>query len=191
MAPTTASMMRAELARALLACTALALGGCGITAPSRGAGYAELESLGVPDTDRTVKLSIGPTLLHFAANHIEDDPEIVQLLRSLEGVRVRIYEIDGDAGRVAGRIERMSSHLRSDGWALVALIREKQEQTHMLLRSEGERIAGLTVLTSDGESEAVVVNLMGDIDPRHFGALMTALEIDVPGTENIRLADTD
>jgi hypothetical protein len=95
-------------------------------------------------------------------------------------VRIRIYEIDGDASKVAARIQRMSAHLRRDRWEPVILIQEQGEQTHMLMRRRGERILGLTLITSDGDSEAVVINVMGDIDPAHFTDVMVALDVDAP-----------
>jgi hypothetical protein len=165
------------------------LGACGITAPSHNPGYADLEPLGLRDTDRVMSLSIGPALLRFAAKHIDDEPEIRQLLRDLDGVRIRIYEIDGDPARVAGRVRGMSESLREDGWEPVLLVRENDEESHMLLRMQGERISGLTVLVSDA-SEAVVVNLMGEIDPRRFGDVMLALQVDAPGVGDIRPADS-
>lgn len=161
---------------------------CGITAPRSNEGYADLESLGMHDTDRVMNLSIGPTLLYFAARFIDDEPEIRELLQSLDGVRVRIYEIDGDASRVASRIYGMSQNLQADGWEPVVLVREENEETHMLLRTLGGRISGMTVLTSDGESEAVVVNLMGEIQPEQFGNVMVALDVDAPGVDGVRVA---
>ena len=50
---------------------ALALGGCGLTAPRSNPGFADLDSLGLADTDRVLTLSIGPALLRFAARHVE------------------------------------------------------------------------------------------------------------------------
>ena len=171
--------------------TVLIVSGCGITAPKSSDGFADLESLGMRDTDRVMNLSIGPTLLHFAARYVDDEPEVRDLLRSLDGVRIRIYEIDGDAGRVAARIYDMSQHLQADGWEPVLLVREENEEVHMLLRSVNSHISGLTVLTSDGESEAVVVNLMGDIRPEQFGDVMVALEVDAPGVEDVRVAERE
>jgi hypothetical protein len=189
--PVTKMKISGRSASALgLLCAAVLLSACGITAPRQSEGYANLESLGVLDTNRTMNFSFGPTLLRFAVRHIDDEPELVDMLRSLEGVRIRIYEIDGDTAKVAARIESMSAHLREDGWEPVALIREENEQTHMLLRIKGERIRGLTVLVSDGVSEAVVVNLMGEIEPRHFSDLMVAMEVDVPGVQNVQVADS-
>lgn len=170
---------------------ALALTACGLTAPRSNDGYADLESLGMTDTDRVLSLSIGPALLRFASSHIDDDPEVRELLKGLDGVRIRIYEIDGDAGRVAARIDSMSRHLQDDGWESVMLVREENEATHMLLRTADGRICGMTVLVSDGESEAVVVNLMGEIRPQQFGDVMVALDVDAPGVEDVRPASIE
>lgn len=166
----------------------LALGACSLTAPRSSAGYADLESLGVRDVDRVMTLSIGPALLRFAAAHIDDDPELRALLRGLEGVRIRIYEIDGDAGRVATRINTMSRHLQDDGWEPVLSMREGSEATYMLLRVVDQQVRGMTVLVSDGESEAVVINLMGDIRPEQFGEVMVALDADSPETDAVQQA---
>ena len=168
---------------------ALFLTGCGLTAPRSSEGYADLESLGMRDTDTVMTLSIGPALLRFAASHVDDEPEVQDLLKSLDGVRIRIYEINGDASRVATRINTMSGNLQEDGWEPVLLIREEDEATHMLIRVVDQQICGMTVLVSDGDSEAVVINLMGEIKPQQFGDVMVALDVDTPGVENVRVDD--
>ena len=127
-------------------------------------------------------------MLHFAASHVDDDPEVQDLLKGLDGVRIRIYEINGDAGRVATRMNNMSRHLQGDGWEPVLLIREEDETTHMLLRIVDEQICGMTVLVSDGDSEAVVINLMGEIQPQQFSDVMLALDVDTPGVEDVQIA---
>lgn len=175
-------------AAALLVAAVLAgaLAGCGVTAPRGSDGYADLDSLGLADTDRVMTLSIGPALLRFAAAHVDDDPETRQLLRGLDGVRIRIYEIDGDAARVARRMDGMSRKLQANGWERVLLARSEGEEAHMLMKVVDRRICGMTVLVSDGESEAVVVNLMGDIQPRQFANVMTALDVDAGGAGQVR-----
>jgi hypothetical protein len=172
----------------VLVCVFFFLSACGITAPRSNEGYADLESLGMRDTDRVINISIGPSLLHFAARFIDEDPETRDLLRNLDGVRVRIYEIDGDAGRVNQRIFTMSQHLQEDGWAPVLLVREQGEEVHMLMRMNDDHIRGMTVLVSDGESEAVIVNLMGEIRPEQFGDVMIALDVDAHGVNDVQLA---
>jgi hypothetical protein len=169
----------------IMAALAAFLTACGLTAPRGNEGFADLDSLGFGDTDRVLSLSIGPALLHFAANHIDDEPETRELLRSLDGVRIRIYEIDGDAGRVASRLNSMSSDLKNDGWEPVMTVRDDNETVHMLLRMVDERICGMTVLVSDGKSEAVIINLMGDIKPEQFSEVMVALDVDAAGVKDV------
>jgi hypothetical protein len=164
----------------------LFLGGCGITAPRSNEGFADLDSLGPADTNRVLSLSIGPALLRFAANHIDDDPETRELLRGLDGVRIRIYEIDGDAARVAHRMDNMSEKLQAAGWEQVMLVRSEGEQAHMLMRVADEHICGMTVLVSDGDAEAVVINLMGEIRPEQFGNVMVALDVDTAGVQEVQ-----
>jgi hypothetical protein len=175
---------------AALLTLSLVLSACGLTAPHDGPGYAELDSLGVLDTDREFVISIGPSLLRFAAKHVDDEPEIQRLLRSLEGVRIRVYEIDGDPSRVASRMDRMQGRLEADGWVSVMLVRAEQERTHLLLKSTKGQVHDLTLLASDGDSEAVVINLIGDIQPQYFSDVMVALDIDDAGAQEVKVAET-
>lgn len=180
-----------RLARPLLPALmlSLALTGCGLTAPRGSDGYAALDSLGLLDTDRVLTLSIGPALLRFAAAHVEDDQETRELLRGLDGIRIRVYEIDGDAARVAQRMDGISRKLQAGGWERVLLVRSEGGQAHMLVKVSDQRIRGMTVLVSDGESEAVIVNLMGDIQPRQFAGVMAALDVDSAGVEQVQPRD--
>lgn len=166
----------------LLVFAGLIVAGCGITAPRSSAGYADLDSMGVFDTDRTLNISLGRLVLKIAARvSDEDDPETAAILRDLKGVRIRIYEIERNPEKVAQRINFMSKKLQEDHWSPVALIRDDDGETmHMLMKTNKDHIAGITLLMSDGDSEAMVVNLMGEIDPRNMGGVMGALDIDTP-----------
>jgi len=84
----------------------------------------------------------------------------------------------------------MSDHLQADGWEPVVLVRKANEETHMLVRMSGRKISGMTVLVSDGTTEAVVINLMGAIQPEQFGSVMVALEVDAPGIDDVRVAQS-
>jgi len=160
-----------------LVLTAFMLASCGITAPRSNAGYANLDSPGMSDTDRTMALSIGPTTLRFAARFLDDDLETQALLRSLDGVRIRIYEVNGDNERIARNFDHMGHKLNNDGWAPVMLVREEGERVQMYAKSSGASIQGLTIVSADDE-EVVVINIMGDIDPRYYGDVMLALDVD-------------
>jgi hypothetical protein len=155
----------------------LMLTACGITAPRSNDGYANLDSPGISDTNRTLSLSLGKTTLRFAAHFLDDEPETQALLRSLDGVRVRIYEVHGDTDRIALKFDRMGSKLSNDGWQPIMLVREEGELVQMFSKSSSRGMQGLTIVSADDE-EVVVVNVMGDIQPEHFGDVMVALDVD-------------
>jgi len=155
----------------------LLISSCGITAPRSNEGYANLDSPGIGDTDRTLSLSLGKTTLRFAARFLDEEPETQALLRSLDGVRIRIYEVHGDNERIARRFENMGRKLGNDGWQPVMLVREEGELVQMFSKSSSNSMLGLTIVSADDE-EVVVVNVMGDIQPEHFGDVMVALDVD-------------
>jgi len=167
----------------ILVLTAFTLSSCGITAPRSNGGFANLDSPGMSDTDRTMSLSLGPTTLRFAARFLDNDPEIQALLRSLDGVRVRIYEVTGDSGRIARNFEHMGDKLANDGWQPVMLVREEGDLVQMFAKASGKNMQGLTIVSADDE-EVVVVNIMGDIDPAYYQDVMVALDVgDAPAVQ--------
>jgi hypothetical protein len=155
----------------------LLLTACGITAPRSNDGFANLDSPGMSETDRTLSLSLGPTVLRFAARFMDDDPETQALLRSLDGVRVRTYESHGDTERIAQNFIDMGRKLDKDGWEQVMLVKEEGDLVQMYAKPSASGIQGLTIVSA-AEDEVVVVNVMGDIQPRYFSDVMLALDVD-------------
>jgi hypothetical protein len=140
------------------------------------------------ETDRTMSISLGPTVLRFAARFLDDEPETQALLRSLDGVRVRIYEVTGDNEKIAQNFEHMGSKLSNDGWTPVMLVREEGELVQMYAKSSGSGMHGLTIVSADDE-EVVVVNVMGDIKPENFSDVMVALDVD--DAPEVQIASVD
>jgi hypothetical protein len=71
----------------------------------------------------------------------------------------------------------MGRKLGNDGWQPVMLVREEGELVQMFSKSSSNSMLGLTIVSADDE-EVVVVNVMGDIQPEHFGDVMVALDVD-------------
>lgn len=163
----------------------LLLSGCGLTAPRSNDGYANLDSPGISETDRTISISLGPTMLHFAARFLDDEPETQALLRSLDGVRVRVYEVHGNSERITQNFRHMGHKLNKDGWNPVMLIKEEGERVQMFAKPSDKGIRGLTIVSAD-DDEVVVVNVMGDIEPEYYSNVMIALNVD--GAPEIEIA---
>jgi len=159
---------------------ALTLTACGITAPKGNDGYANLDSPGMNETNRTMSLSLGRTTLRFAARFMDDEPETQALLRSLDGVRVRTYEVHGDVRMITQNFNHMGDKLGKDGWDPIMLVKEEGELTQMYAKFSDSGIKGLTIVSVDDE-DVTVVNVMGDIDPGSYGDVMVALDVhDAP-----------
>jgi hypothetical protein len=58
----------------------------------------------------------------------------------------------------------------------------------MYAKPSGNGIRGLTIVSADGD-EVVVVNIMGDIDPRYYSEVMVALDVD--GVPEVQIAAVD
>ena len=168
---------RSDVLVLALVLIALILSSCSITAPRGNEGYANLDSPGMSDTDRTMSLSLGRFPLRMAARFLDEDPETQALLRSLDGVRIRIYEVHGDSDRIVQKFERMGGKLNNDGWQPIMLVREEGELVQMYAKSSGSGIQGLTIVSAD-EEEVVIVNVMGDIDPMYYSNVMVALDVE-------------
>jgi hypothetical protein len=163
----------------------LLLADCGILGNFRhDPGYAAFGSPGIEDTDRDFALSLGPVPIGLGrlASRIvlKDEPELRKTLVGVRAVRVYTYEVKGDMTRVQGRMEAMRRDLVQKGWQQIVAVRDDGELVSALVRMEGvERIRGLVVIVQDDE-EITLVNVIGDIRPENFGAMMAALDIDVP-----------
>jgi len=173
----TSSLIKTGSKWLALTLAVLILASCGITAPRSNDGFANLDSPGIGETNRTMSISLGPTVLRFAARFLDDEPETQALLRSLDGVRVRIYEVDGDSEVIAQNFDYMGTKLGNDGWAPVMLVREEGELVQMYAKASSDGIQGLTIVSADDE-EVVVVNVMGDIEPALYSDVMVALNVD-------------
>lgn len=175
-------MHRSVLVTALAA-VVVALAGCGITGNFRlDPGYARFGSPGLGDTDREFALSLGPLPIAVARKLTQDAPEIHDLLKSLKAVRVYVYDVDGDPRRVRERIDGTWARLEADGWKSVVAVHDDGETARALVRMDGpEGIRGLVVMVEDTE-QVVLVNVIGDIDPRAFGTFMAELGFEAPLT---------
>lgn len=171
----------------LLLVATFALAACGFTGNLRmNPGFASFRSpttLGA--TDRQFAISLGPIPLRLATMISRpvlgrEEPWIPETLSAIRAVRVYVYQIDGDSEKVRRHVETTRSELVADGWELVAVVREDGGLVSALVMSEAPNVIdGMVVIFQDAE-ELVLVNVIGDIVPETFNAIMTGLEIELP-----------
>jgi hypothetical protein len=156
------------------------LTGCGMTAPSGNPGFADVDPPSGRGLSTDIALSLGPRLLRLAAAQIDDEPETQELLRSLDGVRVTVWQLSPEADRLIleEQMVAASSTLTADAWEQVVRVRDGTEVVYVLIKPGDESIAGLAVFVLD-DAEFVFVNVMGQLNPELITRM--AREQSVPG----------
>ena len=154
------------LALVVALATVAATSGCGITAPTRNEGYADFDASRYRGLRRDASISLGPRVINFAARHTQDDPEARAILRAVDGVRVKVYQLGDrtDSRELAETLSATASELAADQWQAVARVNEDDETVLVLVKEKGESLVGVCVLAAD-EQELVFVNVMGRLTP--------------------------
>ncbi len=154
--------------------------------PESQPGYVPIEELGLFPRDKLeVEINIGPPILRMiAAGTQKDDPGFSAVMAGLKSIQVQVFPVKGtDTGPLKARIERAVHWLEGHGWQSTVRVRDQGQETYVYLKQTGDRIDGLTLLSLDPKDEAVVINIVGRIDPAELGRLGQSL--DVPQLKKI------
>ncbi|MDX1571339.1 MAG: DUF4252 domain-containing protein [Xanthomonadales bacterium] len=145
-------------------------------------GYVDFGDLaGVTGAEPAVEISLGQALLSFiSAAAREEDPELADALGRLRSIRLNVFQLDADslpnARKRAGEIAR---RLEQDFWEPAVSVRSEDSTIHMYMKSEGDRVAGMTVMMVGQDGEAVFMNIVGEIDPAQLGRVAARFGVDL------------
>jgi hypothetical protein len=113
------------------------------------------------------------------------------VMAGLKSIKVQVFPLKGeDAGAVKARIERAVHWLEGRGWQSTMRVRDQGQETYIYLKETGGKVDGLTLLSFDPKDEAVVINIVGRIDPAQIGSIAQTLHVKVPATAGARHSDT-
>lgn len=150
-------------------------------------GYVDFGELTSMFGEPTVQISVGESLLGLVASlSAEEDPEAAALFKRLYGVRVNVFETDAMVQGAIERVKGVSSKLSEQGWESVVTVNSDDEQVRVFMKINNSQVEGITVMALE-ETEAVFVNVIGDIDPEELGRVMENFDIDINGNGH----DTD
>ncbi len=157
-------------------------------------GYFPIEEMGLlAKGDLEVDVDLQGAMLQVAAGAMEgedtgDDANLAELVANLERVRVQVGSPSGaDRSTIAHSIENAKTQLESTNWDRILTVEEDQEQVYVYAIESGGKIQGVTVLVNDGAEEIVVVNIVGNIDPRVLGRLIGSMD-EIPNLEGFMSA---
>lgn len=140
-------------------------------------GYVDFGELNSTFGEPTVQISIGASLLSLVGTlSAQEDPDAAELFKKLNGVRVNVYETEAMADGAVDLVKDISGQLSVSGWESVVTVNSADEQVRVFMKINGETIDGITVMAVE-ESEAVFVNVIGDINPAELERVMKNFDI--------------
>ena len=142
-------------------------------------GYFPIEDLGFfPEESINLEINLtGPMLKFIALATDEEEPELARLVEELDSIRVRGADLEEiDADRLRTGIRETAKRLTDSGWSSMVRIREEDEEVHVFFKEQDGEMMGLTVLSLE-DDEAMLINLVGKIDPTTLGSLASGLDL--------------
>ena len=156
-------------------------------------GYFPIEDLGIlSEEDINLEINLPGAMLKFiAAATDEDEPDLSRIAANLESIRVRGAELDGSGlAAVRSGFQNAAQKLKSAGWISMVRVREEDEEVLIFFKEEAGQMVGLTVFTLE-DNEAMMINLVGNIDPSDLSGLAEGLDLDLPDMSDISGGATD
>ena len=159
--------MKHFMRRTLALATFYALTSFGTQAADNPPGYVDLGKFTPPSSGgEFVEVHIKSNLIAMVARLAEkSDPDVAELLRGLQLVRVNVVGLDdGNRGEMEKRVKNIRTELDSHGWERVVTAQQKDQDVGVYLKTRGqEAVEGLVVTVVEGNHEAVLVDIVGDI----------------------------
>ena len=143
------------------------------------AGYVDFGELTGIFGEPTVQISVGEALLNMVGSlSADEDPEAAALFTRLKGVRVNVFENREIPAEGLDLVKDVSSKLSALGWESVVTVNSDEEQVRIFMKMNGETIDGITVMAVEA-TEAVFVNVIGDINPAELEKVMDNFDVDI------------
>ena len=144
-------------------------------------GFVDFESVErLFDATPTLAVTIEGRMLELVAEATrEEDFELAELLLKLEAIQIRGFPVTPSSfSWMARRADTFSDDLQEAGWSVVVHLRDDARYIDMYVEEGNDGIRGLMLMVLDQlESEAVFVNIVGDIDPGELGRIGSKFNI--------------
>lgn len=149
-------------------------------------GYAKLTLPSWLSTNTTVALNLGPRGLkpvRWVINRVVEasDEElelserlILSALQDLQGVQLRIYEVENNRQVFERAIDDSIVSLKQEDWQTLLKVREDDKRIVVMQAGNEDLISGFSVLASTPEN-AVFINLVGQLNPESIAKIAERL----------------
>ena len=145
------------------------------------AGAIDFGTFDPPKDGEFIEINVSRGLISMAARlTAESEPEVAEILDGLKAIRVNVIGLDsGNRAEVRERIDKVRKQLDSAGWERLVTVKEGDEDIGVFAKLRGEEaIEGVAITVIEGDSEAVFVNVVGDVRPEQLAAVAERLNIE-------------
>jgi len=159
-----------------------ALMSIGLGAETPAPGYVDFGKFSPPASGgEFVEVNISNNLIAMVARLGEkSEPQIAELLRGLHGIRVNVIGLDDEnRAELQKRVKSIRSQLEAQGWERIVTAQKKAEDVGVYLKTRGEEaVQGVVVTVLEGNKQAVLVNVVGDMKPEKLALLGERFNIE-------------
>jgi len=135
------------------------------------------------DEQVRVEINIYKSMLQIVCKSLDED--LKDIVCGLDSIRAVILELEsGQRGQAVEIVRTTSKNLRGRGWERMALVREDDEEVHVLVLNDEDRIEGLVVMVAS-EDELIFTNIAGVLDLAAIQRIGD--EMDLPGLDDLDL----
>jgi len=135
-----------------------------------------------PSTEgQFVEINLNSTLLSIASRlTAKADPDTAKLIGGLKSIRVNVIGINEvNRAEINERVGLIRNQLDEQGWQRLVTVKEKKEDVGIFTKFRGEEaVEGIVITVLNGDKQAVLINIVGDIRPEELAAVAERLNID-------------
>ena len=128
-----------------------------------------------------VEVHIKGNLIEMVSRLVEKaEPDAAKLLRGLQLVRVNVIGLKEDnRSEVSDRVKGIREQLIAKGWERIVTAQESKQDVSVYIKTRGsEAIEGVVVTILEEKSQAVLVNVVGNIKPEQIAEVGERFNID-------------
>jgi ribosomal protein L30/L7E len=137
-------------------------------------GLVDFGVIAPPESGEFVEVQIKSNLINMVARIAEkSEPEIADILGGLRFIRVNVLSLNEEnRDSVLGQIRKVQRQLESTGWDRVVNAVDGGEDVAVYMKLRGEEaVEGIVVTILEGDKEAVLVNVAGDVRPEKLAVI--------------------
>ena len=150
----------------------------GLAAPPPG--LVDFGKFVAPKAGEFVEVNIGKPLISMAARIVQtSEAEAADVLRGLERVRVNVVGLDDEnRADMLERVTAIRTKLDGEGWDPIVTVKDKSDDVAIYLKTRGEEaVEGIVVTVVEGSRQAVLINIVGNIQPEKIAMIGEKLNI--------------